>query len=343
MKIAIVSNQAPFVRGGAELLAEWFHDMLEAYGHQAEIVRIPFRWSPPEKIIDHMLAARLTRIANTDRVIALKFPAYYVPHENKVLWLVHQFRQAYDLWGTPYQDLPSSPMGRQIRESVMQADRSFLPEAGSKYAISRTVQRRLKRYCDIESEILYPPLLDSSIYKCREYGDYFFCPGRIAAGKRQDMAIAAMEHVPGTSRMVIAGPSETPQYLRRLQLMVHEHGLEKRVEIIPRWISDEEKLELLGGARAVVCLPLDEDYGLVALEALHACKPIVTLDDAGGVLELVSDRKTGIVASDISTLAAALHELSEVDGLAQRLGAAASEAPRALGISWERVIDALTR
>jgi glycosyltransferase involved in cell wall biosynthesis len=343
MKVAIVSNQAPFVRGGAELLAEWLHDMLEEHGHQAEIVRIPFKWSPPEKIIDHMLAARLVRVVNTDRVVALKFPAYFVPHEDKVLWLVHQFRQAYDLWGTPYQDLPQTPAGRRIRESVMQADRSFLPEAGSKYAISRTVQQRLKRYCDLESDVLYPPVLDSSIYRCREYGDYFLCPGRITAGKRQDLAIAAMEHVPGVSRLVIAGPPETPQDLRRLQLIVHERGLEKRVEIIPRWISEEEKIELFGGARAVVYLPLDEDYGLVTLEAFHSRKPVVTLEDSGGVLELVRDRVTGIVASDMRTLATALHELAEINGLAERLGTAASEAPSALGISWERVIRELTR
>jgi len=343
MKVAIVSNQAPFVRGGAELLAEWLHDTLEEHGHQAEIVRIPFKWSPPEKIIDHMLAARLVRVVNTDRVVAMKFPAYFVPHEDKVLWLVHQFRQAYDLWDTPFQDLPQTPMGRKIRESVMRADRSFLPESGSKYAISHTVQRRLKRYCDLESDVLYPPVLDASIYRCQEYGDYFLCPGRITAGKRQHLAIAAMEHVPGASRLVIAGPPETPEDLRRLQLSVHERGLEKRVEIIPRWISEEEKLELLGGARAVVYLPLDEDYGLVTLEAFHSRKPVVTLDDSGGVLEFVRDRVTGMVASDTATLATALYELAEINGLAERLGTAASEVPAALGISWDRVIRELTR
>ena len=54
-----------------------------------------------------MLAARLIKLTSIDRVIALKFPAYYVEHDNKVLWLLHQFRQAYDLWGTTFQDIPT--------------------------------------------------------------------------------------------------------------------------------------------------------------------------------------------------------------------------------------------
>ena len=144
MNVAIVNNQAPFVRGGAELLAEWLHDKLEDYGHQAEIVRIPFQWNPSERIVDHMLATRLVRLANVDRVVALKFPAYYVPHENKVLWLLHQFRQAYDLWGTRYQDIPNTPSGHRIRDAIIDSDRRYLGEANHIYTNSKIVGHRLK-------------------------------------------------------------------------------------------------------------------------------------------------------------------------------------------------------
>jgi hypothetical protein len=101
MRIAVVTNQAPFVYGGAEQLATWLGEQLRQRGHEAQIVRIPFRWHPPGKVLDHMLAARLLHIRSADRVVAMKFPAYYIRHESKVLWLLHQFRQAYELWGTP--------------------------------------------------------------------------------------------------------------------------------------------------------------------------------------------------------------------------------------------------
>ena len=40
-----------------------------------------------------------------DRLIGLKFPAYLIPHPRKVIWLLHQHRQAYDLWQHPLNDL----------------------------------------------------------------------------------------------------------------------------------------------------------------------------------------------------------------------------------------------
>jgi glycosyltransferase involved in cell wall biosynthesis len=344
MKIAIVNNQAPFVRGGAELLAEWLSQKLEEYGHQAEIVRIPFQWNPPERIVDHMLAARLVRLANVDRVVAFKFPAYYVPHESKVLWLLHQFRQAYDLWGTPYQDIPSTPTGHSIREAVMESDRRYLSEAKRIFTNSKIVGHRLNLYSGLESEILFPPLLDSTAYCSEGYGDYFFFPSRITGGKRQHLAAQAMAAVASSARLVIAGQPETPEDLRRLMSVIHEHNLEGRVDVIPHWITQEEKLHLLTRARGVIYLPFGEDsYGYVTLEAFHARKPVITLADSGGTLELVEDGRNGYVASNVQELSDAIDRLSEDDSLVERMGQAALETIDELDISWDRVVGCLTQ
>ena len=50
MKILVANNCVPFVRGGAEHLAEALTQKLNEFGHQAMLVRIPFRWEPPTKI-----------------------------------------------------------------------------------------------------------------------------------------------------------------------------------------------------------------------------------------------------------------------------------------------------
>jgi glycosyltransferase involved in cell wall biosynthesis len=342
MRIAIVNNQAPFVRGGAELLAEWLQQKLEEYGHQAEVVRLPFQWNPSERIIDHMLAARLVRLTNVDRVVAFKFPAYYVPHDDKVLWLLHQFRQAYDLWGTPFQGIPNTSAGHKIREAIMGADRLHLPKAKHIYTNSRIVGHRLRLYSEIDSEPLYPPLLDSSPYRCEEYGNYFFFPSRINAVKRQYVAVEAMAQLSSATKLIIAGPPDTPGDLGQLMDVVHEHGLESRVEVIPRWISDEEKLALLAGARGVIYTPLGEDsYGYVTLEAFHALKPVITLRDSDGTLELVRDRHNGRVAVGVQELAQAIDELAEDQALAERWGQAAQETISELEISWDRVVRCL--
>ena len=343
MRIAIVNNQTPFVRGGAEQLADWLRDKLELHGHDAEVVRLPFQWQPAERVVDHMLAARLVRLPNVDRVVALKFPAYFVPHHDKVLWLLHQFRQAYELWGTPYQDIPDTPAGHAVREAVVEADRRYLREARRIYTNSRVVGHRLSVFNGIESEVLLPPLHDPSLYRCESYGDYFFLPSRITGGKRQHIAAAAMGSVRSGARLVIAGAPETPADLDRLTAVIREHDVADRVEVIPRFISEEEKLRLLAGARGVVYPPLGEDsYGYVTLEAFQARKPVITLADSGGTLELVQDGRNGCVVDGPVEMAAAIDELFEDEALAQRMGQAALDTVGELDISWERVVRCLT-
>ena len=81
MHIAIATTQVPFIHGGAEMHARNLLEALRAAGHVAEIVTVPFKWYPPEPMLDAMLACRLLDLSEAngrkiERVIGLKFPAY---------------------------------------------------------------------------------------------------------------------------------------------------------------------------------------------------------------------------------------------------------------------------
>jgi len=133
MRILIATSQVPFIRGGAEIHAEGLRDALRAVGHEAEIIAIPFKWYPPQQILDHMLACRLldlTEVAGTpvDLLIGLKFPAYLIPHPNKVLWILHQHRTAYELWDHPLSDMIYYPNGAQVRDELPSADHRYRDE-----------------------------------------------------------------------------------------------------------------------------------------------------------------------------------------------------------------------
>ena len=52
MHILICNAQVPFVRGGAEMLAENLLREVRAAGHEAEIISVPFKWYPPRRILD---------------------------------------------------------------------------------------------------------------------------------------------------------------------------------------------------------------------------------------------------------------------------------------------------
>jgi glycosyltransferase involved in cell wall biosynthesis len=80
-----------------------------------------------------------------------------------------------------------------------------------------------------------------------------------------------------------------------------------------------------------------EPFGLVALEAAAAGKPIVA-SDIGGLRDIVADGETGLLVppDDRPALGAAMQRLSEDAELRQRLGAAAKE--RAATFSPEAIV-----
>jgi hypothetical protein len=67
-----------------------------------------------ERLIPSALAWRLLDLEHVngvpvDQIICTKFPSYAARHPRKVVWLVHQHRQAYDWYGTPLSDFANTP------------------------------------------------------------------------------------------------------------------------------------------------------------------------------------------------------------------------------------------
>jgi len=344
MKVTIVTTQVPFVYGGAEFLADSLLRKLREHGHSCELVKLPFRWQPPQKILEHMLAARLVRLRTADRIVALKFPAYYVPHEDKVLWLLHQFRQAYDLWETPYQDLPSTTDGVTIREAIIRADNQHLRQVSTIYTNSMVVSNRLYKFNGIGSKVLYPPLSDPDIFHCDSYQDYIFYPSRINAVKRQHLIVEAMRYTKSRVRLIIAGNPEETEYIRGIKQMVNDYDLERKVTILPLFITEHEKAHLFSQALASAYIPFDEDsYGYVTLESFRSRKAVITCVDSGGTLDLVKDGFSGfLVPPDPQRLAVAMDRLMEDRVLAETMGSNGFQDLLTREISWERVVRSLT-
>ncbi len=345
MKIALVNNWSPFAYGGAELLVEELRKKLIDYGHKAIVVKIPFINSAWRNIPDYILSSRLNYYYDVDRVIAFKFPAYLVNHPNKIIWLLHQFRQAYDLWESPYQDVTSSYEVSAIRNLVINADNNFFKEAKKIYTNSKVVSGRLKKYNGFNSEVLYPPLIDSDKYNCREYGDYIFYPSRITRGKRQHLAIEAMKYTKSKVRLIIAGNSESNLYFNSLKKLVSDNNLSEKVKIIHRWISLKEKVNLFSSSLGTAYLPYYEDsYGYVTMESYQAKKPVVTLSDSGGTSILVKKNKTGyIVNPEPKLLAEKFDQLYNSKKKAIDLGTAGYYHMQSLKITWDNVIKKLTQ
>ena len=343
MKVLVVNNAAPFIRGGAEELADHLVRQLNATpGVESELLRVPFKWTPTERLIDEVLIHRRLRLINVDRVIALKFPAYLVPHEHKTLWLLHQFRQAYDL-SEAGQGLSDEGREGVVKQVVRQADNDAFAACRRIFVNSPVTQSRLKRYNDMASEVLYPPLNDAELFTGGAAGDYIFAGGRVAPGKRQHLLIEAMAKAPRSGlKLLIAGPAESEAYADDLKALIARHDLGDRVRLALDFHPRETIAGWVNGAAACAYIPFDEDsLGYVTMEAFAAGKPVLTTTDAGGLLEVVSP-ETGLIAEpDTASLADALHVLSADPTRTAERGRAAHAVWAARGHTWPSVIAQL--
>ena len=343
MKVLVLSTMMPFVHGGAEELFDHLvHNLQATSGVEAEGFRIPFTWNPAERLIDEMLIARRLRLFNVDRVIALKFPAYLVPWDDKVVWLLHQYRQAYDLRDVGQSNIPDDGRGAQIVAAIRTADNAAFAEARRIYTNAPITARRLLHYNGVDSSVLRPPLNDPELFTGGESGGYVLATGRVNAGKRQHLLVRALRYSPGI-RLVIAGPPDTPEDAEALRRLAAEEGVEDQLTLDLRFLSRSGLAGLVNRSLAVAYLPFDEDsLGYCAMEAFQAGKPVLTVTDAGGVLDIVRDGETGlVVAPDPEHLGDALTELVDDPARATRLGRAGRAAMDAEELTWSATIEKL--
>jgi glycosyltransferase involved in cell wall biosynthesis len=332
LRIAVCRPQVAFARGGVEIFTDDLVAELRRRGHDADLVSVPFKWYPGERVLTQTFLWRLLDLEEADGrridlVIATKFPSYVVRHPNKVVWLVHQFRQAYELDRTGLGQFGESPEDRAIRRKVQQLDRLALGEARKVFATSRNVADRLERSTGIDAEVMpHPP--QELPYRCDEYGDFVLSVGRLDRAKRIDLLIEAAAKS-GTP-VVIAGDGPDRERLESLA-----DGGEVR---FAGRVSEEELTDLYAGCLAVFYAPVDEDFGMVPYEAFLADKPVVTTTDAGGPLEIVRDGVTGLVCEPrAEELAAAFGRLTPGD--AASWGRAGHEL--AERVTWDTTIERL--
>jgi len=339
MRIAVCAPQVPFERGGAEIFAERLVHELRERGHEAEIVSVPFKWYPGERVLTQAFLWRLLDLEESngrpiDMVVATKFPSYLVRHPRKIVWLLHQFRQAYELDRTELGQFGEGAGDRATRRAVHRVDSVALGEARKVFATSRNVAERLLAATGIEAEVMpHPP--QELAYRCEGYGDFVLSVGRLDRAKRVDLLLAAAEREPSL-RLVVAGDGPDRE---RLEGLARSLGLDGRVTFAGR-VSEDELAGLYASCLAVYYAPLDEDFGMVPYEAFLSEKPVVTTHDAGGPLEVVADRSTGLVcAPEPAALAEACSWLAAHRDEARAWGAAGKAL--AERVTWAAAIERL--
>lgn len=331
----------PFVHGGAEVHVRELVRELRSRGYDAELVSVPFKWYPKEEILPHAAAWRLLDLSESngrpiDLVIASKFPSYFVRHPNKIAWLIHQYRAAYELCGTVYSDFGHTESDVGLRDTLIRLDTHMLGECRRVFTNARNTASRLEKFNGLRAEPLYHPPRLAPRLTSGLYGDYVLSVGRIEAVKRVDLIVRAMTTTEPGLRLIIAGDGTQRA---NVEQVASECGVTDRVQFLGT-VGDDDLVGLYRDALAVIYPPFDEDFGYVTLESFLARKPVITCVDSGGPNEFVVDGQNGFVCqADPVAIANAVNTLAADRTRAAGMGEAGYDVARR--ISWDGVIEKL--
>jgi glycosyltransferase involved in cell wall biosynthesis len=167
-------------------------------------------------------------------------------------------------------------------------------------ANSRVTQKRIERLYGHSATIIYPPV-ETDRFSVAVPGDSLLVVSELVSHKRVHVALEAARRARAPIQVVGSGPDHAA-----LSTAYPEATFLGRA-------SDAELAELYAGARAVI-VPGIEEFGITAVEAQAAGRPVIAAA-AGGALETVLDGETGLLVTpdDPDAFAAAIGAIDELD------------------------------
>jgi glycosyltransferase involved in cell wall biosynthesis len=154
-------------------------------------------------------------------------------------------------------------------------------------ANSHHIARRIRRYYNRDSAVIYPPVDVDSFTPTEGNKDFYLITGRHVSYKRIDLAIAACESL-GRS-LVVTGAGPDTERLKKLA------GAQTR---FVGQVPFSELKNYYAGCRAFL-MPGEEDFGIAPVEAMASGRPVIALAK-GGALDTVREDVSGILFDEQS-------------------------------------------
>lgn len=195
---------------------------------------------------------------------------------------------------------PTRPLLRAQLARMRRWDVTASRRIDSYVANSRLTRERIKRFYGRDATIIHPPV-ETERFAPGTPGDYLLVVSELVAHKRVHIALEAARSARVPIRIVGSGPAHAELGARYPE-----------AEFLGR-VGDQDLVELYAGARAVI-VPGIEEFGITAVEAQAAGRPVIAAS-AGGALETVLDGQTGLLATldDPGSFARAIRDLDSID------------------------------
>jgi glycosyltransferase involved in cell wall biosynthesis len=188
------------------------------------------------------------------------------------------------------------PALRHVLARVRRWDRDATRGVTSYVAVSGVTRDRIRSVWNRDSAVVHPPV-DLERFRIGVPEDYLLVVTELVRHKRVELALEAARRAGRPIKVVGGGP----------ELDSLRSAFGGSAEFLGR-VGDEQVEALYAGALALV-VPGVEEFGIAAVEAQAAGRPVIAAA-AGGVLETVVPGVTGVLVTpdDVDELARAMRE-----------------------------------
>ncbi|MEZ6071967.1 MAG: glycosyltransferase [Pirellulales bacterium] len=183
------------------------------------------------------------------------------------------------------------------------------------------------------TDVVYPGVNDQDFIYQPPDENIFLTVGQLWPHKRMKLIIEAIRHVEGAQLYIVGNGPEK----QRLQRMTQGLGLSDRVFFL-HGLTNLEVQILFSRALAVVFTPMKEPFGIVALEAMAAGKPLIAVEE-GGFTEAVDESCAMLVPAEPERIADAMRQLRDDKERARRMGLSGRQ--RVKQFTWDRAAEEL--
>ncbi|HCE31330.1 hypothetical protein A2778_01605 [Candidatus Daviesbacteria bacterium RIFCSPHIGHO2_01_FULL_40_24] len=157
-------------------------------------------------------------------------------------------------------------------------------------ANSKNIAARIKKFYRRDSVVIYPPV-DLELFAVGHSPlaakSYFLVLSRLVRGKGVEVVVEACGKLGLPLKVAGTGPQLD-------ELKANSEKLKAKSTEFLGWVSDEERIQLLQNAKALIVAAEDEDFGITSIEAQAVGTPVIA-PASGGFLETVIDGKTGVL------------------------------------------------
>lgn len=254
------------------------------------------QWHALVETLDAAKFSSLSELKNYDLLFTSGEWAHFASRQNQNnIWYCHTpNRVLYDLrqeirsrlippW-RPVFDLWVKFWTSRDQESVKRVRRIL--------ANSQNVRERVRKFYNMDAEVLYPPI-DVKKFRSKSAENYWLSVQRIEPEKRIEIQLKVFERIPKEKLVIVGEGKHGKEYMGKISRWIERlPNVEWRREV-----SDKELRDLYARCKAVIQTPLDEDFGLISVEAMASGKPCIAVDE-GGFKESIIHGETGLLVKE---------------------------------------------